>query len=265
MRKLLRLMVGIVILVPLLLVFAVVLYIDPLVQAGIERGAGAALKVPVHLKNAKIHFSGAATLTGFEVANPPGYAEPRSVAFERIDARVRPPSLFQDVLDIEELTVVNPELILEFSGTKSNWSVLMDNLSEGTPKGAESPTSPANAPPKKYIIHKLRIQDAGARFRSDLIPARAATVTLPSVELENVGTAQGGVTLGQLLTVLLQSLGKSALKAGEGIVPKELLGDLDARLKAVETLPSQAIDELQKQIPDKDKVEKGVKDFLHRN
>ncbi|HLY74001.1 MAG TPA: hypothetical protein VKU80_07765 [Planctomycetota bacterium] len=211
---------GAIIAIPMLLVLGMLILIDPLVKGGIETGGSTALRVPVHLKSAFILFSGKASLTGFEIANPPGFAESRSVAFERVDTAVQPTSLLRDTIDVGDLIIVKPELTLEFTGTKSNWSALLDNLSTGKP--ANDPKAPAG-PGKKFIIRRMRIEEVRARFRSDLIPGGATSVTLPSIELENVGTAEGGKSLGQVLQVILHSLGNSALKAGQGIVPAELL------------------------------------------
>lgn len=251
MKKPLLIILGILILLPVLLVLLTLIFIDPIVRTGVEKGGSMALKVPVHLKAASIRFSGKATLTGLDIANPPGYAEPRSVVFERIDAAVQVGSLLHDVVDIGEVTIVKPELTLEFSGTRSNWSVLMDNLSPGKP---ETRGQQPAAPGKKFIIHKLRIEEAGARFRSDVIPGGTKSVTLPSIEVENVGTAEGGATLGQVLAVILQQLGNAALNAGQGLVPTELLNNLSGTVK-------ENVKSLEKE---KDKIEKGVKDFIHK-
>jgi len=264
MKKTFLIILGILVLLPVLLLLVGVIFVDPIVRSGIEKGGSHALKVPVHLKTASIGlFSGKASLSGFEVANPPGYAESRSVAFGRIDTEVRPSSLLHDVVEIGELTVVKPELTLEFTGTKSNWSTLMDNLSPGKPEAKEE--KPAT-PGKKFIIHRMRIEEAGALFRSDVIPGGGTSVTLPSIDLENVGTAEGGATLGQVLNVILHQLGDAALKAGQGIVPTELLNNLGAslkeNLKTLQDLPSKSVEELQKNLPESEKLKKGVKDHL---
>ena len=260
MKKPLLIILGILVLLPVLLVLATAIFIDPIVRVGVEKGGSRALQVPVRLQDASIRFAGRAALTGFEIANPPGYAEPRAVAVERVDTGLRPSSLLRDVVDIEEVTIVKPELTLEFSGAKSNWSTLMDNLSSG--KSGPSANKPA-ASGKKFIIHRLRIQEASARFRSDLIPGGGSSVTMPSVEVENVGTAEGGATLGQVLTVILNQLGNAALKAGQGLVPTELLNNLGTsvkeNLKSLQELPSKSVDELQ------EKLKKGVKDYIPQN
>ena len=266
MKKTLLVILGILVLLPVLLLLVVVIFVDPIVRSGIEKGGSHALQVPVHLKAASIGlFSGKASLSEFAVANPPGYTEPRSVSFGRIDTQVRPSTLLHDVVEIGVVTVVKPELTLEFTGTKSNWSTLMDNLSSG--KSETKGEKPA-APGKKFIIHRLRIEEAGARFRSDVIPGGGTTVTLPSIDLENVGTAEGGATLGEVLNVILHRLGDAALKAGQGIVPTELLNNLGAslkeNLKTLQNLPSKSVEELQKNLPDPEKLKKGAKDYIHR-
>jgi hypothetical protein len=265
MKRTLLAILVVIIVIPILLVLTVVIFVDPLVRVAVEKGGTAALKVPVHLKSASIRFSGNASLTGFEVGNPGGFAEPQFVRFDQVDASVHPSTLFREVIEVDELRIVKPDLTLEFAGTKSNLSALMDNL-----KGTGQPAAPEKqAPGRKFIIHKLTIEEAGARFRSDLIAGGAKSVTLPTLTVENVGTAEGGATFGQLLGTILQQLGTGALKAGQGIVPTELLNDLGSKLgegvKTIEQLPSKSVEELKKQVPDKNKVEKGVKDFLHQN
>jgi len=265
MKKILLAVLVLIVVLPILLVLSVVIFVDPLVRVAVEKGGSAALKVPVHLKSASIHFSGNASLTGFDVANPPGYAEPQSVRFDRVDASVLPSTLFRQVIEVDELRVVKPDLTLEFAGTKNNLSALMDNAGRSTPPAGEE----KQAPGRKFIIHRVTIEEATARFRSDLIPGGAKSVMLPTLTVENVGTAEGGATLGQVLSAILQQLGAGALKAGQGVVPTQLLNDLGSKLgegvKTIEQLPSKSIEELKKQVPDKNKVEKGVKDFLHQN
>jgi hypothetical protein len=223
-----------------------VLFIDPIVRSVVEKQSAVALKVPTKLHDATIRFSGHATLGKLEVGNPAPYTEPRSVTFERFDVGVRPRQLLGEEVHIDEVTVVRPEVTLEFQGTKNNLSALLDNLSAGQPAGQTAPSGG-----KKFLIKKLRIQDAVARFKSDLLPGGARSVTLPAIELENVGTAGGGASMGQIIRVILEALGTSALKAGEGILPADLLKNLRGDLEGkVRELPGKAMDEIQKKAGD---------------
>jgi hypothetical protein len=221
-----------------------ILLIDPIARKLVETESAVALKVPTKLHDATIKFSGRATLGRFEIGNPPPFTEPRAVSFERFDVTLKPGELFHEVVHVDEMNVVKPELTLEFTGAKNNLSALLDNISAG-----QTPEKPAPAPAggKKFLVRKLRIQDAVVRFRSDLLPGGARSVTLPAMELENVGNAEGGASVGELLRVVLQTLGTSALKAGEGLLPADALnslrGDLEGKLKE---LPAKAMEEIQK-------------------
>jgi len=214
--------------------------IDPIVRSTVEHQSAKALKVPTRLSDATIRFSGHATLGKFEIHNPQPFTEPRAVTFERFDVDVKPRELFHQTVTINDVTVVRPELTLEFTGAKNNLSALLDNLSSGPAPGGSSEK-------KKFMVRKIRIDQAVVRFRSDLLPGGARSVTLPAIELENVGTAEGGASIGEILGVLLKTLGSAALKAGEGMLPADLLNNLRGDLEGkVKELPGKAMEEIQK-------------------
>jgi uncharacterized protein involved in outer membrane biogenesis len=219
-----------------------ILFIDPIARSVVEKQSAVALKVPTKLHDATIRFSGHATLGKLEIGNPTPFTEPQSITFERFDVAVKPRQLLGEVVHIGDVTIVRPELTLEFAGAKNNLSALLDNLSAGQPAGQTAPSGG-----KKFLIRKLRIQDAVARFKSDLLSGGARSVTLPAIELENIGTAEGGASMGQIIRVILEALGTSALKAGEGLLPADLLkslrGDLEGKIRE---LPTKAMDDIQK-------------------
>jgi uncharacterized protein involved in outer membrane biogenesis len=243
MKKKLLIAVGILIAIPILILFAAVLFIDPIVRTAVGKGASMAFKVPAHLDRASIRWSGQATLEGFEMGNPPGYREPRALAFERVEAAARPRDLLGNVVHVGEVTIVKPDLTLEFVGSKNNLSALLDNLPGARVPGKEKEGGEAKPSGKKFMIHRVRIVDPSVRFRSDLLGGEGKTLTLPPLELENVGTASGGATMGEILGVVLQALGNSALKAGEGILPPQLLDNLRSGIR---DLPGRSLEELKK-------------------
>ncbi len=257
MKKKLLIAVGILVAIPILLLAGVALFINPIVRTGVEKGGSAALKVPVQLEKASIRWSGHATLGKFEVGNPGGFSERKAFAFDQIDVDLQPRDLLKSVIEVGQISVVKPEVIVEFSGTKNNLSALLDNLSAGKSEPAPK------AAGKKFIVHKVRIQEATVWFKSNLLGGGPRSVTLPSLELENVGTAEGGATLGDILEAVIQALGSAALKSGEGILPKELLDNLRSGIKDV---PGQMLDEIRRRAeelksktPDPSELEKKIR------
>lgn len=247
--------------VPLLGVGVFALALDPIVRSGTERLATSALGVPTRLEAADVSLGGSADLRGLDVANPSGYQEPRSCRFDRLDAAVRLGSLFGDVVEVDHVDVVKPDLTIEFVGTKSNWSVLMDNLSKDRPKTPEEKESR-----KKFRIGRLKIEAATVRFRSDLLQGGAKSVTLPTIELKNLGTAENAATMGEVLATVFQTLAAEAMKSGHGILPAQLLdglkgeiagaarkfeGMLDDATRRIKDLPGKLLEDPAKQLQDK--------------
>lgn len=261
MKKKLLVAAGILVALSIVGVAVVAVMIDPLVRRGVERSTASSLQVPTRLNAADVKFSGRAVLSRFEADNARGFSEPRAVAFERLDLELNPRELLGSTVHIDELTVVKPELTLEFTGAKNNLSALMDNLSSGR-----------KADGKKFLIRKVRIEGGIVRFRSNLLSGGTRTLTLPAIELENIGTGEGGASTTEILRVLLQTLGTAALNAGEGLLPGQLLehlrSDLAQRLREI---PSRTMEELRRRLEDAkagevdpQRVERTLRDLLEK-
>jgi hypothetical protein len=262
MIKKLLMVVGVLVVILVIGVAVTAIMIDPIVRRGVEYGSTTTLKVPTHLAAASVKFKGKVELDRFEIANPAGFTEPKAIVFERLELAVPPRELFQPVVHVDRLHVVKPEVTLEFAGTKSNLAALMDHLPKAEP-GAEKTEG------KKFLIHKVRIENGTVRFRSDALPGGAKTLTLPPIELENVGTAEGGASTAQIARILLQALGTAALNAGEGMLPKELLdnlrGDLAKHLEAVPEEIRRKLGDIK--LPEQtqpEKVEKTLQDLFDK-
>ena len=242
MKKKVLIALAILLAIPLVALLLVAVMIDSVVKSGTETAASIALKVPAKLKGATIKYAGRATLSGFEIGNPPGYQEPRAAAFEEFDAVLRTSSLLEDVIDVRDVLVAKPDLTIEFIGTRSNWSVLMNNLASvagGPPSERDSGKAGAGVG-KKFRIERLRVEGATVRFRSDLIPGGSHALTLPPFELKAIGSSTGGASMAQVLGTLLHAMGGEAARSGEDHLPQQLLESFKneatgSALKAIES------------------------------
>jgi hypothetical protein len=264
MRKLLK-VVGILLVLFVVGVAVMAIMIDPIVRRGVEYGSTSALKVPTRLEEATVKFSGKARLDRFEVDNPAGFKEPKAIVLERIDLVLRPKGLFDPAVYVDELRILKPEVTVEFTGTKNNLSTLLDHLSAGKPSAEEKKEG------KKFLIRKLKIESGTVKFRSDLLSENSRTLTLPPIELDNIGTAEGGASTTEVLRVLLQTLATAAMNAGEGLLPKELMDRLRGDLsKHLNDLQGEAMDQLRRKLEDikrpgqaePEKVEKTLRDLF---
>ncbi|HEX7898550.1 MAG TPA: hypothetical protein VF950_12370, partial [Planctomycetota bacterium] len=175
-------------------------------------------------------------LEGFEAGNPEGFAEPRSIAFDRVAATARIGSLFGKVLDVDELVVQRPALTIEFQGLKSNVGAFMDRLDREKTEDTDG---------RRFRVRRLRVEGATVRFRSDALSGSPREVTLPTIELNNIGTSDDAATTSELIAAVLRALTAEGMKAAEGLVPSDLLNSLGGELKlSAETIRRKVEDEL---------------------
>lgn len=219
------------------------LALDPLVLRVTRDETSKALGVPVEIRSADASLFGRLSLAGFTAANPAGYGEPRSIEFDRVAVKARVGSIFEDVLSVDEVTLERPRLTIEFKGATSNLAELMARLKARAPEEREEPDGRA------FRIRRLRMTGAELRFRSDVLGGDVRELTLPTLELANLGTSEDAATMSEILGAVLKALATEAVKAGQGLLPAELLKSL-----------SGDVEELKRDVEEKveDELEKGL-------
>lgn len=206
-------------------------------------------------------LSGRVTLEGLAVANPEGFEAPRFLSLRRGRLGAGLANVLRDTVEVEELTLEGFELDLEQRGSRSNVGPILASVEDA--RGARGETDEI-----AYRIEDLVIRDVTARVRIGAGPAgdAAATVTIPEIRMENVGSGGGGaVTLSELAGLTLQAvLGAVARESGD--LPGQLGGLLRGQLQGLpggvdlrvpegadtEGLREQAEEELRELIPGQD-------------
>jgi hypothetical protein len=279
MKIALRALAVIVVLL-LVAVVVAVLGIDGIARTAVERGGTYALGVDTKLAKADIGlFAGTTELGGLSVANPAGFEETPFLSLGGAELAVTLGSLRGDVIEVPLFSLSDVALLLQKREGKTNYGVILDNLKRfesGQPPPGEEPKPKEEG--KRFVIRKIEITNVSADI--DLLPVGGeltrAKVTIPSLTLENVGTAEGGASVSEIVSKVVKALLQATLEAGGKVVGPELLADLKGKL---EDLGVEAIDigagvqsELEKISPELgDKagevlkgVDKGIGDFLKK-
>jgi hypothetical protein len=231
--KLVKILIALVILVILIIgigIGALFMYIDSLARHGIERGATYALDVPTTLNSADVGvLGGTFEMSGLNVANPQGFSSPHFLDLGSGKVGVTLASLREDVVELPELTLSDIDVHLERSEGKANYNVILESLKRfesGTPKEP----NPDKEPGKEFVIRTVTINNINAHVQ--LLPiggeATKVEVNVPEIILTDVG--QGGVPMSQLVNVLTQAILESIVKMGGGVIPADLLNDLQGQL-----------------------------------
>lgn len=262
--KILLIVTGAVVAFLLLAALGLALVLDPMVKRVAEDKGSEALGVPVEIREADASLFGRLSIDGLSAANPDGFREPRAFRFDALSAKARLSSIFDDVVDVKEVRLRRPELTLEFVGARSNLKALLDRLAERRPKEEKDPES------RKFRIQIVRVEGAELRIRSDRFAGgEPRTLTLPAIELRDIGNDEGAATVSEILATLVQTLAVEALKAAKDVVPEEILRTLAAEIDEAGRRFGgrlQEISERARQLPGviREKVEEKVQDEVER-
>jgi len=206
-------------------------YLDSIAKKAIEYGGTQALGVPTTLE--RIHlsvFGGEVSLGGLAIANPAGFDGGKLLGLGAGDVAVSLGSLAGDTVDVPRLTLSDIEMNLVQKGNRSNISPLM---AKSGASGAAKPSPAASSSSgggKKFIIRQLTIQDVRVTAQLALLgEASKVNLVIPKIELKDLGSAQGGLPMGELMRTVLQVIVEAAANSSASLAPqlaRLLKGDL---------------------------------------
>ncbi len=208
----------------LLLVIVVVmidLFLDKAIKSGVETLGSKYAKVDVTLDNVSLSLlSGAGTIKGLAVGNPEGYKTPHAITVGDASLALKPASLLSDKVVIRYIYVKAPEITLEANFSENNLKKIVANVQAAT--GGEKTNAPAKSkteagtektekPGKKLEVDDFVISDAKVHF-SLKGTGQTATLTLPNIQLSDLGTGPEGITAGELMQRVMKEIEERAVK-----------------------------------------------------
>jgi hypothetical protein len=199
--------------------FGLYLYLDAIVGRAVERGASYALGVDTRVGFARIGLlAGSFGLGGLEVANPPGFEEPRFLGLREAQLDVDMETLREPTVNVPRLAIRGIEVDLDKQQRKANYQVILDNLARFETKEAAPAPEPGQGAGKRFLVHEIVIRDVEAHVR--VVEAGGVgklDVVVPEVRVQNLGAADRPLTLAELSGVVVKAVLASIAKAGAGL------------------------------------------------
>jgi len=202
MKKWIIRIVAAVAVLAIVVVVVLFFFLGDIVKKGVEVVGPQVTRVEVRLDGVKLSpFSGQGTLKGFFVGNPPGFNTPSAVKVGEMDIKLKLGSLRSDKVVIEHLRVTSPEITYEggvkFSG--SNLGKIQANVEEFT--GSSKPDDKSQ---RKLQVNELLIQNA--KLTVSVKGLGTKTVTVPDIQLRDLGTDPDGITAAELTKKITQAV-----------------------------------------------------------
>ena len=247
------------------IIAGLVLYLNlnRLLERTVETQATDSLSLQTELGSASLAiFGGRVSLDDLTIANPQGFSQPHMLSLNQGAVEVKYGQLGRDPVRISSITLRDPVIVVEQANGKFNFQTLMDlvpkkNPNDGSPKDGDR----QDGEPIRMIIDRLTVQNAKVLIKPGTIPGLSTqlqdiTVPIPSVELHNIGNADGaqnGAAIKDVAAAVINELVAKAKDSGnlEGQLKNALEGGLKDMQAKLRNEVNQRVQDVQAQIQDK--------------
>ncbi len=182
-------------------------FLGSMVKSGVSSHGTRLTQTKVELRTANLSpLTGRGTIWGFAVSNPKGWSEHDAFSIGIVHVELAPFSVFSDHIRIREIMIDSPEFNYEAGVLSSNIGDLLKNIKEaqGDKKSAEA----RREHPLRLEVKHLEVRNA--KVTVGFGPA-ATTMPMPTVELDDIGIKEGGVTPGELALTIMHSITPSVI------------------------------------------------------
>jgi len=201
--------------------------LDPLVKYEIRGFLEDSLKVPARLRTVRVFLAGGARLEGLTVLNPEGYREPEAFHLATLEAVTRATFLLSNPRLITELTLRQPEFIVEFGDKETNWATLIRNAARQLSRKDPHEDSEGI----RYAIHNIHVIEPRIRVAPTKLFPDGLLIPLRDVDLDQVGNLPDSPsTFYVAVAIILQAVITGKTRDGSEI-PSALRSRISAELQ----------------------------------
>src|SRR3989338_7097 len=155
------------------------------------------------VKVSKVEISatdGRGALSGLVLGNPRGFKSDYALKAGTVEIVLEPASLAKDVMVIHKILIDAPQITYEKAGDITNFDAIQHNVEEYLGAKGDKSEKIKQGSSKKMIIDSFVIRTAKVNYNGMM------ELTLPDIELRNVGKKTGGATSAQVAKAIIAEL-----------------------------------------------------------
>lgn len=239
-RKLILFFAAAIVVLALAAVVLTSLYLDSGIKRGVETFGPRLTKTPVKIEGVNLSLlSGSGSVKGFELGNPEGFKSPTAIKVGQAKLGVRPSTLLADKIVVNTIQLEAPEITFETDLRGNNLSKILANLEEST--GGPSETTPAETEPAastKLQVNEFLITGGKIHVSLTALGGKGATVPLPEIRLNDLGTGPDGITAAELTKKVLQVVLNESVKTASATasdLAKNIAADVTGQAQSAAT------------------------------
>lgn len=189
-----------------------------LVKLTIEKIGPEMMQAEVRVQDVNISAKdGRGKLSGLFLGNPKGFKTDHAIKADVIEIEIVPASLAQDVIVLHKVLIADPNIIYEKGSSGSNFDAIQRNV-EAYLGAGEKKEKDGKSESRKMIIDSFLIRNPKVNYNG------MVDLSLPDIELHNIGKKSGGATAAQVTKAIIAelntrialALAKSAVITGVG-------------------------------------------------
>jgi len=232
MGKLLKVVLSTVAIVLLLLLGSGVYLsrnLPEIIKGIVEKEAPQVTGTDVTLGGVQIIYgTGRVVVKDLVIKNPTGFSSPHAFWLHKLVFQISIPSVFRDVVVIDELSIENANIIAEQAGNslKTNLQVIADHAKNAT---GNAKNSPSDSAPKKVIIREFRFTGNSIDLVSEQWGDR--TIAIPDLVLNDIGKKEGGLTPDQLSQRIIKLVTRQANEAAKAELKELAKNTITGKIK----------------------------------
>lgn len=143
---------------------------------------------------------GHGALSGLFLGNPKGFKSDYALKAGTVEIELEPASLAKDVIVIRKILIDAPQIGYEKVDDITNFDAIQRNIEKYLGAKSDKSEKSKQANGKKMIIDSFVIRNAKVNYNGML------ELTLPDIELRNVGKKTGGATSAQVVKAVVAEL-----------------------------------------------------------
>ena len=202
MKKLKRLF-GILVIGGLLVVVGGRVGIALMWKSALENYGTKVAEVPVTVGRVWISpFQGTIQIDSLELGNPDGFKSERALLARRINLKLEWGSLFRDKTVLRDLSVQGLDVTCERALLRSNLGVISKTVQSKT----KSPDQLSDKLRRGVQADLVSISDGNVNLSATILGGRGISLSLPALQLKNLGADGDGITVAELVSEILRAL-----------------------------------------------------------
>ena len=217
--------------------FALYAGLNDIIKAAIEEVGGQLTGTEVALDDVDVSLEdGVGELSGFRVVNPDGFSRDDAFSFDSVRVKIDTSTILSDIVVVNEVRVVKPEITYELAGDGDNLNTLKRDTQSNAERlkneagagGSEPAAAGETEDGQKFIIERVYLTDGVVNVKATQLTDRRLSVPLPDVELQDIGKDEGGADPAAIAGEVMNGLLDKITNATDQIDVTGLLKDVGA-------------------------------------